>query len=50
MPDYILRYEKLFNRFLAIVSQMDEELQVAMLLASFGKQNTSPFGNVIASR
>lgn len=42
-------FEEIFNRLTAMSSDIDEELQVAMMLASFGDKKQSPFGHVFSS-
>lgn len=49
MEDYIDSFEEIFNRLAAMDNMFAEDLQVAMLLASFGDKKTSPFGHVLAS-
>ena len=49
MQDYVDTFEEIFNRLAAMQSEIAEDLQVAMLLASFGDKSKSPFGYLIAS-
>ena len=49
MQDYVDGFEESFNRLSAMQSDIAEDLQFAMLLASFGDKNQSPFGHLIAS-
>ena len=49
MQDYVDTFEEIFNRLAAMQSEIAEDLQVAMLLASFGDKSKSLFGYLIAS-
>ena len=49
MPQYIDTFEEIFNRLAGMNCPIAEELQVAMLLASFGDKSKSPYGQVVAS-
>lgn len=49
MGDYLDSFEEIFNRLSGMNSQVDESLQVAMLLASFGEKTQSDYGHVIAT-
>ena len=49
MQDYIDAFEEIFNRLAAMESDVAEDLQVAMVLASFGDKNKSSFGHVLAA-
>lgn len=49
MEDYVDSYEEIFNCLSAIESKVADDMQVAMLLASFGDEKTSTFGHVLAS-
>ena len=49
MADYVASFEELFNRLTAMDSKIEDDMRVAMLLASFGDKNKSPFGHVIVS-
>lgn len=49
MSDYIDAFEEIFNRLEGMQSAIAEDMQVAMLLASFGDKNKSPFGHAIYS-
>lgn len=49
MQDYVDAFEKIFNRLSPMKSDIAEDMQVAMVLASFGDRNGSPFGYFIAS-
>ena len=48
MPQYIDTFEEIFNRLASMDCKITEDLQVAMLLASFGDKNKSPYGQVVA--
>lgn len=43
MQDYLNAFEETFNRLGSVESVVTEDMQVAMLLASFGDKNRSPF-------
>lgn len=47
MQDYIGAFEENLNRLAGIRSKVSPDLQVAMLLASFGDKNKSQFGHAI---
>ena len=49
MQDYIYTFEELFNHLASMKSDIPEDLQVGMVLASFCHNNKSSFGHVIAS-
>lgn len=49
MPDFIDSYEEIFNCLAAMNSAIPDDLQIAMLLASFGDKNQSAYGHVVAS-
>ena len=49
MSDYIDTFEEVFNRLAGMDSAVNEDMQVAMLLASFGDKARSPYGHVISS-
>ena len=49
MQDYDDLFEEIFNRLAAMKSEIAEDLQVAMLLPSFGDKKQSAFGHTIAS-
>ena len=49
MPDYIDGYEEIFNRLAAMQSHVSEEMQIAMLLASFGDKSQSQYGHIVTS-
>ena len=49
MGDYIDGFEEVFNRLEGMQSAVAEDLQVAMLLASFGDKNKSSYGHAIYS-
>lgn len=49
MHDYIVSFEEIVNCLSGMKSEIAEEMQVAMVLASFGDKNKYPFGHVIAS-
>lgn len=49
VQDCINTFEEIFNRLSAIDSPIAEDLQVAMLLASFDDKRKFPIGHLIAS-
>lgn len=49
MSDFIDEFEECFNRLSAMECAVSEQLQVAMLLASFGDKSKSAYGQVVAS-
>lgn len=49
MQDYINSFEDIFNRLASMRSEIAEEMQVSMLLTSFGDENKSQFGHTISS-
>lgn len=49
MQDYVDHFEETFNRLSAMGSEVAEDMQVAMLLASFGDKRSSPFGHVLSA-
>lgn len=49
MPDYVDHFEEVLNRLEAIRSNVSEEFQFAILPASFGDNNASPYRQVFAS-
>ena len=49
MQDYVDAFKEILNRLTAMKSEIAEDLQVAMLLASFGDKNKSIFGYSIAA-
>ena len=49
MPDYIDDFEEVFNRLSAMESPVSEQMQVAMVLASFGDKSKPAYGQVVAS-
>ena len=49
LQDYVDSYEEIFNHIAAMNSKVADDVQVAMLLASFGDKNRSTFGIAIAS-
>ena len=49
MQDYIDSFEEIFNRLAAMKSDIGEDLQVTIILASFRDNNKSPFEHVISS-
>lgn len=49
MGDYLDGFEEVFNRLEGMESTVAEDLQVAMLLASFGDKNKSSYGHTIYS-
>lgn len=48
MSDFVDSFEEIFNRLAAMNSLIDDSMQVAMSLASFGDRSQSPYGQVIA--
>ena len=49
MAEYISEFEDIFNRLEGMESEVEESIQVAMLLASFGDKNKSLFGHAVAT-
>ena len=49
MGDYMDAFEEIFNRLEGMQSPITEDLQVEMLLASFGDREKSPYGHAIYS-
>lgn len=49
MSEYITSFEELFNRLSAMERPIENDMQMAMFLASFGGKNKSAFGFVFAS-
>ena len=49
MSDFIDIFEEIFNRLDGMQSNIQEDMQVAMFLASFGNKFQSSYGQVIAS-
>ena len=49
LQDYFDAYEAIFNRQAAMKSDVAEDLQVVMLLASFGDKSRSLFGHSIST-
>ena len=49
MSDYTDAFGEIFNRLEGLESSIAEDMQVTMLLASFGDKNKSPFGHAIYS-
>lgn len=49
MQDHVDAFEEIFIRLAAIISEIAENFQIAMLMASFGDKNQSAFGHTIAS-
>ena len=47
-PDFVDTFEEIFNR-LAVEGEISQEMQIAMLLASFGDKTKSPYGHIVAS-
>ena len=46
--DYIDGFEEILNRLAGIGSAISEDMQLAMVLSSFGDLNKSPFGSIIS--
>ena len=49
MSEYIDEMESIFNRLESMDSTVPSLLQVAILLASFGNKEKSPFGSVVSA-
>lgn len=49
MSDYVDMFEEIFNRLSGMGSHIQEDMQIAMYLASSGDKGKSPYGHVISS-
>ena len=47
MSEYVGDFESLFNQLTAMGSSIDEDMKVAMFLASFGDKTRSTFGHLV---
>ena len=49
MSDFIDSFEEIFNRLEGMGSPFPEQMQVALLLSSFGQKSSSKYGSVVAA-
>lgn len=49
MSEYLDQFQTVYNRLAAMGSVVEEDMQIATLLASFGDKERSPFGHVVAA-